>query len=93
MQDAEIITRESGYLVSAEGPGSGTSVDRLPALRDVALWVIDGYDYYLSNDTMRALAEITDSGGVASIELETDKGSVTMTVAYSAPAKEGQAHD
>lgn len=84
MDEQESITRESGYVVVSELVDKPASVDRLSSLRDVALWIIDEVGYYLANSTMAELKKITDSGGVASIELKTTQGDVLLTVAKSA---------
>lgn len=80
----EIVTREDGYLLFIEGPAGATCLDRVYSLKDVAKWVIDEHDYYLSHETMHELDEITKSGGLATVEFD----SKLLTVAFSKAAPE-----
>lgn len=82
----ETVTRESGYLVIFEPASGAATIERLDTLKEIAHWAIDSCDYYMSHDTVQELREITESGGVATVELE---GSIraTLTIAHSAPAE------
>ncbi|MFE4367956.1 MULTISPECIES: hypothetical protein [unclassified Streptomyces] len=74
----ERVTVESAnYLLFVEPVKDGGSMERLSTLREVAMYVIDGFDYYLSNSTMNDLAETLKTGRAASIELPNE---TTLTV-------------
>jgi hypothetical protein len=83
------VTRESGYFVVVESAKIVASIDRLKTLKDVAHWLIDSCDFYPSQDMMSEMQEITESGGVASVELEDI--TATLTVAFSAPVDQEEA--
>ncbi|MFI2242388.1 hypothetical protein [Streptomyces chrestomyceticus] len=69
-ENEEAISAETAnYLVFSESSQGAPALERLGSLREVAMWVIDSHDYYLSNETMRELGVILDTGKAACIEL------------------------
>lgn len=78
------VNREKGYFVVSEPVWSersyAASSNVGDSVKGVAMHVIDEFDYYLDNDAMIDIREITDSGGVATLDIETEKGTVSLTV-------------
>lgn len=83
----EAVSREEGIIFVVEPPSAAVTVEKIYSLANMAKWFIDEFEYYISNDTMTEIREITSSGGIASAELEIHGGGVTLTVFKSTPKK------
>lgn len=90
MSEEEPVTREKGFIVAWEPARGAVIFERVgDAFKDVAHWVIDRLEYYISNETMREAEEIIMTRGVVSIELEAKEGG-TLTIVYSVPDAPGE---
>jgi hypothetical protein len=72
-----------GFMLVYETPKGETFREDMASLPDVAKWVIDSWNYYVSNDTMREVEAIVNSGGVAEVEFpvaDYEGKSVTLLV-------------
>lgn len=92
MSDSEVVvTRETGYVITVEvfSQTSVNSIDRVgDSIKEVAMYVIDNFEYYLGNDEVKAIEAITMTGGAASLEIHTEHGIATLTVFRSTPEVE-----
>ncbi|MGW0929546.1 hypothetical protein [Streptomyces sp. NPDC002644] len=65
----EVVTRERGYFLAAEGSRkNGSTMEMVPDLPSIAVWVVDNFGYYLANDTMQRIKKVTEAGGVLMVE-------------------------
>lgn len=79
----ETVTKvQPGYLVVADHPKHGINVETLDSLKELAKWVIDSHDYFLSHETMGDISLTLESCGAANVEFGSPEGTVQLTLMH-----------
>jgi hypothetical protein len=87
-EEAVIRANDGTYFVviesSVEPQKTYTTTETFTSVKDLFKWVIDELDYYVSNDTVKEIDEITRTGGIAVLDLSI--GSITVARASNRDA-------